>query len=161
MLKRRLSAIMFGSEATLGGTPKAQDAVSTQSQDVGDTQEIQFSSASETDIEAQDPHADPRAAYLTPKRLTLTFKNLTVRVPPTGEALGETLWSRVDPTQIVTFFRNRRAPAERVRRLDTPALRGSANILSKPQAILNDVSGQVKSGEMVCNFSLPTVLTRS
>lgn len=106
---------MFGSEATLGGTPKGQDAASTSSQEVGQVQETQFSSASDTDIEAQDPHADPRAAYLAPKRLTLTFKNLTVRVPPTAEALGETLWSRIDPTQIVTFFRNRRAPAERVR----------------------------------------------
>lgn len=138
---------MYGSEATLGGTPKGQDAVSTASHDVGHTQETQFSSASETDIEAQDPHSDPRAAYLAPKRLTLTFKNLTVRVPPTGEALGETLWSRVDPTQIAAFFRNRRAPAERVSPLD-PRAREFANMLA--QAIVNDVSGQVKPGEMVC-----------
>lgn len=114
---------MYGSEATLGGTPKDKDAVSTASQDMGHAQDTQFSSASETDIEAQDPHSDPRAAYLAPKRLTLTFKNLTVRVPPTGEALGETLWSRVDPTQIATFFKNRRAPAERVSRLDSRAQR--------------------------------------
>lgn len=108
---------MFDSEATLGDLVarplEGHDADSQEFQAKGHLQETQFQSTSETDIEAQEPYAEPASS--APKRLTLTFKNLTVRVAPTAEALGETLWSRVDPTQLLTPFRSRNTGTKRVR----------------------------------------------
>lgn len=48
-----------------------------------------------------------------PKRLTLSFRNLTVRVTAADEALGETLWSRADPRQVRELF-NWRQSLDRV-----------------------------------------------
>lgn len=47
------------------------------------------------------------------KRLTVTFRELTVRVTAPDAALGRTLWSEIDPRQIVTWF-TRKNPPKRV-----------------------------------------------
>lgn len=39
------------------------------------------------------------------KRITLTFRNLSVRVRAADAALGQTLLSVADPRQLVDFFR--------------------------------------------------------
>lgn len=39
------------------------------------------------------------------KRLTITFRDLNVRVTAPDAALGSTLWSRVDPRQLAGFFK--------------------------------------------------------
>jgi len=58
-------------------------------------------SASETDVEGHRVHPDEeRGKDAVQKRLTLTFQGVTVRVTAPGEALGETLLSRVDPRQL-------------------------------------------------------------
>lgn len=64
-------------------------------------------SASETDVEVSrglgyEERQHKLEAFQ--KRLTLTFKNVTVNVTAPGEALGETLWSRVNPSQLLSLF---------------------------------------------------------
>lgn len=39
------------------------------------------------------------------KRLTVTFRDLNVRVTAPDAALGSTLWSEVDPRQLRFFFK--------------------------------------------------------
>ncbi|CAI4214022.1 unnamed protein product [Parascedosporium putredinis] len=88
----------------------------------------QFHSSSDTDVdvevEAQDDNDSTGKDYIQ-KKLTLTFKSVTVLVKAAEEALGETLWSRVDPTQLV-------------------GLRGGRSLPKR--AILSDVTGQVNPG---------------
>lgn len=48
------------------------------------------------------------------KRLTLTFRNLNVRVTAPDAALGSTILSEADPRQILDFFRRGKQP-KRVR----------------------------------------------
>lgn len=65
-------------------------------------------SNSETDVEVNRAYADveqPKDDAFQ-KRLTLTFKNVTVNVTAPGEALGDTLLSWVNPSQLLDVFRN-------------------------------------------------------
>ena len=65
------------------------------------------SSASETDVEASGYPRDGDYKGNSPqKRLTLTFKDVTVKVTAPDQALGETLWSRVDPRQLKYILRS-------------------------------------------------------
>lgn len=48
------------------------------------------------------------------KRLTLTFRDLNVRVTAPDAALGSTLWSNIDPRQLGNWF-NRTNISKRVR----------------------------------------------
>ena len=63
--------------------------------------------ASETDVEVNPAFVDEgrHKDDALQKRLTLTFKNVTVNVTAAGEALGETLWSYANPTQLLSLFR--------------------------------------------------------
>lgn len=73
----------------------------------------QFHSSSDTDVdvevEAQYDNDSTGKDYIQ-KKLTLTFKSVTVLVKAAEEALGETLWSRVDPTQLVGLCGGRSLP---------------------------------------------------
>jgi len=44
------------------------------------------------------------------KRLTLTFRNLNIRVTAPDAALGSTILSEADPRQILDFFRRSQRP---------------------------------------------------
>lgn len=44
------------------------------------------------------------------KRLTVTFRDLTVRVTAPDAALGDTLWSEMDPRQIRNLFKQGSSP---------------------------------------------------
>ncbi|CAK7564578.1 MAG: hypothetical protein SEPTF4163_002472 [Sporothrix epigloea] len=65
------------------------------------------------------------------KRLTLTFKDVTVRVTASGVMLGETLLSRIDPRAILT------------------------NHDGEQRDILHQVTGQVSPGEMLLILGRP------
>jgi hypothetical protein len=43
------------------------------------------------------------------KRLTVTFRDLTVRVTAPDAALGDTLWSEVDPRQLSNIFNKKKS----------------------------------------------------
>jgi hypothetical protein len=65
-------------------------------------------SGSETNVEdnqatAGEEHYKDNNAFQ--KRLTLSFKNVTVNVTAPGEALGDTLLSWVNPSQLLNPFR--------------------------------------------------------
>ncbi|MBE3048277.1 hypothetical protein IMZ48_38395 [Candidatus Bathyarchaeota archaeon] len=110
---------LTGSEATLRGLPKARHSSepgAQAGQTEKDPQGNGLQSASETDIEAQEAYDDRLASPSSRKRLTLTFKNVTVRGTSSDEALGETLSSRVDPTQLLDIFRGRKTRGNKVRR---------------------------------------------
>ena len=57
------------------------------------------------ETQARDVEAARTAANGVQKRLTLTFKDVTVRVTASGAMLGETLFSRYDPR--VMFSRDK------------------------------------------------------
>lgn len=60
-------------------------------------------SSSVTTLEPENVDGEREKGNLQ-KRLTLTFRDLTVRVTAADEALGETLLSRVDPRQLKGWF---------------------------------------------------------
>ena len=66
-------------------------------------------SNSETDVEVNHefPDQERRKDDDFQKRLTLTFKNVTVNVTAPGEALGDTLLSWVNPSQLLDVFRKK------------------------------------------------------
>jgi ATP-binding cassette, subfamily G (WHITE), member 2, SNQ2 len=67
-----------------------------------------FSSGTSTPVDVENRREEIR------KRLTVTFRDLNVRVTAPDAALGSTLWSEVDPRQLVGFFRRNQRP-KRVR----------------------------------------------
>ena len=93
----------------LKGADSSQIPVTMESSELTDV-EIPSSSSTEVgNLENVDAEygKDP-----IEKRLTLTFKNLTVRVEASDQALGETLLSRVDPREWGRqLFRGRYDPA--------------------------------------------------
>lgn len=80
--------------------------------DTADGQTVFDASASETDVEVTRGFADVdrNKDEGFQKRLTLTFKDVTVNVTAPGEALGETLWSRINPSQLRSVFNKAKAP---------------------------------------------------
>ncbi|KAE8311860.1 ABC-2 type transporter-domain-containing protein [Aspergillus transmontanensis] len=68
------------------------------------------------------------------KRLTLTFRDLNVRVTAPDAALGDTLLSYADPRQLLDIFRKSRG---------------------NKRTILKDINGQVKPGEMLLVLGRP------
>ncbi|OJJ50398.1 hypothetical protein ASPZODRAFT_110765 [Penicilliopsis zonata CBS 506.65] len=84
------------------------------------------STATSTDLEQQDGGLR--------KRLTLTFRDLTVNVTAPDAALGDTLWSEIDPRQVTGWFRRNERPK---------------------RTILNKINGQVKPGEMLLVLGRP------
>lgn len=80
--------------------------------DTADGQTVFDASASDTDVEVTRAFAniDRTKDDGFQKRLTLTFKDVTVNVTAPGEALGETLWSRISPSQLRSVFHKEKAP---------------------------------------------------
>lgn len=60
-------------------------------------------SSSDTEVEPKNVGGDIEMGAMK-KQLSLTFRDLTIRVTAPDEALGETLLSRVDPRQLMSLF---------------------------------------------------------
>lgn len=61
------------------------------------------------------------------KRLTLTFRDLSVQVTAPNAALGSTLWSDVDPRQLASLFTQKKQP----KRVLSPRRHGSIPVLTR------------------------------
>ncbi|KAF7561005.1 hypothetical protein G7046_g3143 [Stylonectria norvegica] len=92
-----------------------------------------FVSSSDTDWDPENVDEE-RGKDFIQKRLTLTFRDVTVKVTAPDAALGETLWSRLDPSQWLAVFRSNNQPK---------------------RTILNEVTGQVNPGEMLLVLGRP------
>ncbi|EAQ84120.1 hypothetical protein CHGG_10524 [Chaetomium globosum CBS 148.51] len=110
-------------------------------------------SASETDVEVN--HAFPGEEHpkdnAFQKRLTLTFNNVTVNVTAPGEALGDTLLSWVNPSQLLDVFRKK----EHTKRLLVLGRPGAGctsllRVLSNDRKSFDEVEGEVWYGNMNC-----------
>lgn len=68
--------------------------------------------ASETDVELGKNHNEEGPTDDSiPKQLTLTFRDVTVKVKASEEALGPTLLSHVDPRQFLAPFQGAKHPS--------------------------------------------------
>ena len=86
---------------------------------------VELSAApSEKNVKSENGEASSDRDHI-PKRLTLSFRNLTVRVTAPDEALGETLWSRADPRQLMGLFDWKERPA----RVIIPSKGGMKNVM--------------------------------
>lgn len=108
-------------------------------------QEAPSGTSSDTNVDVENVDEE-RGKDFIQKRLTLTFQNVIVRVTAPDEALGETLWSWVDPRQLGGLFKRTHRP-KRVSSSQSTTLTWCH--LLTCQTILHDVSGQVNPGEMV------------
>lgn len=81
-----------------------------------------FGSSSDTDVEVENVDEERGKDHIQ-KRLALTFQDVTVRVTAPDEALGETLWSRVDPRQLAGLFKGARPMRVRKSGVNTSTLR--------------------------------------
>lgn len=72
-------------------------------------QQPSITSPSDTEVDVEKNGREPESDPIE-KRLTLSFRNLTVKVTAADEGLGETLWSRVDPTQLKQLFSTNNQP---------------------------------------------------
>ncbi|KAJ5101248.1 hypothetical protein NUU61_003470 [Penicillium alfredii] len=68
------------------------------------------------------------------KRVTVTFRDLNVRVTAPDAALGSTLWSEIDPRQLWSLWKRAEQPK---------------------RVILKNIGGQVKPGEMMLVLGRP------
>lgn len=114
---------MSGSEATLHGLPRSPQGGEAGAKGNPTDKGLPYDgprSASETDIEAQEPCDNRLGNSAVHKQLTLTFNHLTVRGTSSDGALGETLWSRVNPTQLLDLFGNGKARGNKVHAICPP-----------------------------------------
>jgi len=105
-----------GSEATLGDLVSvAQGQNKHKNTETFHQGGKYHASSSDTDVEVgEQQDVGNNEKDFIQKRLTLSFKSVTVLVKAPGEALGETLWSRVDPTQLLGYLKPNALP-KRVR----------------------------------------------
>jgi ATP-binding cassette, subfamily G (WHITE), member 2, SNQ2 len=74
-----------------------------------DVDGIQYGSSSDSDFGTENMDDEMGKDHIE-KRLSLTFRDITVNVTAPDQALAETLWSRVDPRQLGSIFRRSSAP---------------------------------------------------
>jgi hypothetical protein len=74
-----------------------------------DVDGIHYGSSSDSDFGTENMDDEMGKDHIE-KRLSLTFRDITVNVTAPDQALAETLWSRVDPRQLGSIFRRSSAP---------------------------------------------------
>ncbi|KAL1879461.1 hypothetical protein Plec18167_003916 [Paecilomyces lecythidis] len=105
------------------------------------TIEAAMSSASSTDIERQP--------YGIQKRLTVTFRDLSIRVTAPDAALGSTLLSAADPRRLLSLFQQGKQP-KRLLVLGRPGSGCTSflRVLSNDRAAFDEVLGETRYGSM-------------